>query len=222
MLKEYNSRTEGISMASGAQIAANRRNAEKSTGPRTGEGKAKVARNALRHGFRAEKVMTFDEESADFEAFLAEQRAAFAPTDAIEEQLVERISLCAWRLRRICRVEADIMECWRKADIGVREDIGIGAAFDSDPNEMSALSRYEAALDRAFNRAYLALERRQARGRGEIVHAPIAVSVTGFRPVAPAGEPAAKSENFQTKPISLEESAREVVTTAIESHSSTG
>src|ERR1700741_4995995 len=100
-------------MTSEAQRAANRRNAEKSTGPKTERGKETVARNALRHGFRAEKILTFDEKSADFEAFVEEQRAAYEPADAIEDQLVERIALCAWRLRRITRVEADIMECWR-------------------------------------------------------------------------------------------------------------
>jgi hypothetical protein len=194
-------------MASEAQLAANRRNAEKSTGPRTEEGKAKVARNALRHGLRAEKVVIFDEKSADLEAFVAEQRAAYQPADAVEDQLVERIALCAWRLRRIYRAEADIMECWRKADIGVREDIDIAAAFDSDPNEMSALSRYEASLDRSLNRAYVQLERRQARRRGEAVSAPIAVSVTGFRSVTRAREAAAQNEICRTKPISQSESA---------------
>jgi hypothetical protein len=209
-------------MASEAQIAANRRNADKSTGPRTEDGKAKVTRNALRHGLRAEKVLTFDEASGDFQVFLDEQRAAFEPEDAIEEQLVERIAFCAWRLRRIYRVEADIIDGCRDSDYRGLEELDIGAAFDSCPSEMSVLSRYETALDRAFDRAYLALERRQARRRGEAVPAPVAVSVTGFRSVQRAGGGAERSENFRTKPISLEESAREVVTTAIESHSSTG
>lgn len=209
-------------MTSEAQIAANRRNAEKSTGPRTEDGKAKVARNALRHGLRAEKVMTFDEKSADFETFLDEQRAAFEPADAIEEQLVERIAFCAWRLRRIYRVEADLIDGCRDSDYRGLEELDIGAVFDSCASEMSALSRYETALDRAFNRAYLALERRQAKRRGELVPAPIAVSVTGFRSVQRAGGDGNRSENFRTKPISPEESAHEVVTTAIESHSSSG
>lgn len=194
-------------MTTDAQLAANRRNAEKSTGPKTERGKETVARNALRHGLRAEKGLTFDEKSADFEAFFDGQREAFEPADAIEEQLVERIALCAWRLRRIYRVEADVMECWRKADIGVREDLDIGAAFDSDPNEMSTLSRYEAALDRALHRAYVMLERRQARRRGEAVPAPLTIAVTGFRGTVRAEEAAAQSENCRTKPILPAESA---------------
>jgi hypothetical protein len=193
-------------MASEKQIAANRRNAEKSTGPTTGAGKAAVARNALRHGLRAEKVLTFDETGGDFQAFLDEQRAAFDPADAIEEQLVERIAFCAWRLRRIYRVEADIIDGCRDNDYRGLDELDIGAAFDSCPSEMSVLSRYETALDRAFNRAYLALERRQARRRGEAVPAPIAVSVTGFRSVQRAEGSAERSENFRTKPILSDDS----------------
>ena len=188
-------------MTTEAQRAANRRNAAKSTGPTTEHGKETVARNALRHGLRAEKVLTFDEANADFQAFLDGQREAFEPADAIEEQLVERIAMCAWRLRRIYRAEADVMDCWRNADIGVREDLDIGAAFDSDPNEMSALSRYEAALDRSFNRAYVMLERRQAKRRGKNVPAPLTVAVAGFRGTVRAEAIGATTENFQTKPI---------------------
>lgn len=208
-------------MASENQISANRRNAEKSTGPRTEAGKAKVARNALRHGLRAEKVTAFDESDADFVAFHAAQRDAFAPADDIEEQLVERIALCAWRLRRIYRIEAEMFTAFRRTSPQFH-DTEIATVFDVAADEMIKVSRYETSLDRGFNRAYLALERRQARRRGEIVPAPIAVAVTGFRPVTPGGEAAAKSENFRTKPISPGESASEIVTTPIESHSSNG
>ena len=48
-------------MASDAQIEANRANAQKSTGPRTAEGKAKVAPNAIKHGLLAEQVVVKDE-----------------------------------------------------------------------------------------------------------------------------------------------------------------
>ena len=194
-------------MASEAQIAANRRNAEKSTGPRTEEGKAKVARNALSHGLRAEKVVTFDETGGDFQAFLAEQRAALEPADAIEEQLVERIAFCAWRLRRIYRLEAHIIDSWHTPASLDEEDWGTEESLDANPYEISTLARYESAVDRALNRAYVMLERRQARRRGEVVPAPIAVSVTGFRSVTRTEEAAAKKEICRTKPISLEESA---------------
>jgi hypothetical protein len=208
-------------MTSEAKIAANRRNAEKSTGPKSVFGKAKVARNALRHGLRAEKLTAFDEQEGDFLAFHEAQRAAFEPVDDIEEQLVERIAVCAWRLRRIYRVEAEMFTAFRRTSPQFH-DTEIATVFDVAAQKMILVSRYETALDRGFNRAYLALERRQARRRGEAVPAPIAVSVTSFRNVLRVGGDADGRENFQTKPNSLEESAGDVVTTSIESHSSSG
>ena len=44
-------------MASPAQLAANRRNAQKSTGPRTAEGKKRASLNALKHGMTAKTVV---------------------------------------------------------------------------------------------------------------------------------------------------------------------
>ena len=71
-------------MASEAQIAANRRNGAKSTGPRTARGKTAVGRNALRHGLTAERVVCFDETEADFAAF-----AASAPDMATDPENYE-------------------------------------------------------------------------------------------------------------------------------------
>lgn len=102
-------------MASEAKRAANRRNAEKSTGPKSVFGKTRSAQNALRHGLRARKVISFDEREPDFLAFHAELRESLDPADAIEEYLVERIAICAWRLRRMYRVEAELIDGWRNA-----------------------------------------------------------------------------------------------------------
>jgi len=93
-------------MASEEQIAANRRNAQKSTGPRTEEGKAASSRNAIRHGLASAQLILFDERPEDFEAFYDDLRTAHAPADAVEDGLVERIALASWRLRRVWRAEA--------------------------------------------------------------------------------------------------------------------
>ncbi len=85
-------------MATAAQIAANRRNALKSTGPRTAAGKAVSSRNALRHGLRARATVVLDEDPRDFEAFGAELRAALAPRDGREELLAETVVHAAWRM----------------------------------------------------------------------------------------------------------------------------
>jgi hypothetical protein len=198
-------------MASEAQIAANMRNAEKSTGPRTEQGKAKVAGNALRHGLRAQTLTAFDERDGDFVAFHEAQRAAFEPVGDVEEQLVERIALCAWRLRRVYRVEAEMFTAFRHTHPQFH-DTEMATVFDVAADKMINISRYETALDRAFHRAFVMLERRQAKRRGEDVPAPIAVAVTAFRPVARTGAAVATSENFRTKPILPGESAGDAET----------
>ena len=208
-------------MTSEAKRAANRRNAENSTGPRTVRGKALSAQNALRHGLRARKVISFDESEPDFLAFHAEQRAAFEPADAVEEHLVERIAMCAWRLRRLYRVEAEMFGCWKDVTLGRIEDLVIGAVFEYRPENMARISRYEIAVDRALHRAYVMLERRQARRRGEAVPAPIAVEIGGEIPGLAAVEELerrrAQHENYQTKPNPPGESEGEAETSLIES-----
>jgi hypothetical protein len=84
-------------MATAAQIAANRRNALKSTGPRTAAGKAASSRNALRHGLRARSAVVLGEDLRDFERFRAELRAALAPRGGREERLAETVVHAAWR-----------------------------------------------------------------------------------------------------------------------------
>jgi len=167
-------------MTTPSQLAANRSNAQKSTGPRTSAGKAAAAANALRHGLSAKRLVVGDERWLDFMEFHDEMRTALAPGDAVEEQLVERIVLCAWRLRRVgpaeagaTTVQARHIDTWDKA---ARAAVG----FTHAASRLDAITRYEAALERTFRRASLMLERRQARRVGEPVPAPITVEVGGF------------------------------------------
>lgn len=91
------------------QAAANRRNARQSTGPRTPEGKAHAARNALTHGMSARAVLLPDESTEAYVAFRYGLFAALAPEGALEVLLAERVTAAAWRLQRALRIEADIV-----------------------------------------------------------------------------------------------------------------
>lgn len=95
-------------MVTKKQRASNRRNAQKSTGPKTAVGKNRAKFNALKHGLTAEQITVFDERPEDFENFHLGLVAALTPIGALEEQLVERIAVCAWRLRRVYRIEANL------------------------------------------------------------------------------------------------------------------
>ncbi len=186
-------------MTSPARTAANRRNAAKSTGPRTAAGKAIAARNALRHGLTAKQVVLFDEAPKDFAAFHAELHAALDPADAFEEALAERIASCAWRLRRVGWIEAALLNN-ASSHVGTSAAYGteVGVGFSRVAPEMAVLSRYESTLDRALRQAEMQLERRQARRRGEVVPPPVAVAVTGLDFATDGGE---KIKICETKPI---------------------
>lgn len=215
-------------MTTDAQRAANRRNAEHSTGPKSARGKAAVAKNGLRHGLRARKVISFDESEPDFIAFYADVRVTLEPADAVEEHLVERIAMCAWRLRRLYRVEAEMFDAFHNPEPRRLQDLVIGAVFEACPDTMARLSRYEIAIDRALHRAFVMLERRQARRRGEHVEPPLAVEISGEVEGLAAVEELERlreaqlealreSENFQAKPISSIESGAAPESEAAES-----
>jgi hypothetical protein len=187
-------------MASKAQIAANRRNAAKGTGPKTAAGKAVASRNALRHGLTAEQVVLFDEAAENFASFHAELRAAYEPADAVEEELVERIVVCAWRLRRVARAESGLIDEAVERLKGWRiENIKYGRAFGNAGYGLGRLAHYESAIDRALRRAQMQLERRQAQRRGEAVAPPLAVAVAGLEG---ADDLAEKIKIDKTNPIS--------------------
>src|SRR5260221_13669980 len=154
-------------MASEAQVAANRRNAGRSTGPRTEAGKAAVSRNALRPGLPAEEVVLFDEDAEDLARFHDELRRALDPADEVEEELVERIVLCAWRLRRVVRIEAGLFNSAADQIRRWGTEFGLGPTFGKAAFDLGTASRYEASLDRSMPRAYSTLEHRKAPRRGE-------------------------------------------------------
>ena len=92
-------------MASRKQVAANRRNAKKSTGPRTLKGKAKSSGNALKHGILAEHTVGPGESRERFEAFRGRIVGSLQPVEGIEALLASRVVDCAWRLRRVLRFQ---------------------------------------------------------------------------------------------------------------------
>ena len=93
-------------MASDRQIAANRENAQKSTGPKTPEGRAAVRLNGLKHGLSAETIVVMGEDPADFEALHDSLRAEHQPATPTEEILVRQLAVAAWRQLRFFRMEA--------------------------------------------------------------------------------------------------------------------
>ena len=87
-------------MATKAQILANRRNAQKSTGPCTSEGKTAAAQNSVKHGLLAHQTVINSESQADFDLYREQMLAELAPATPMESMLAERIVTLSWRLKR--------------------------------------------------------------------------------------------------------------------------
>src|SRR5215813_2438266 len=99
----------GLSMASQKQIEANRKNALKSTGAKTEEGKAMVRFNAVTHGLTAETaVIPFVENPEDWEAHREGILESLSPVGHLETILAERIAMLIWRLGRANRYEREL------------------------------------------------------------------------------------------------------------------
>jgi hypothetical protein len=97
-------------MTSVRQIEANRRNARKSTGPITEEGKQRSRCNAVRHGLMAETVIGALEDAEDYKAFEAAITADYDAQSAVERELVLRLASLLWRLRRATTMETGLFE----------------------------------------------------------------------------------------------------------------
>ncbi|MHC4741001.1 MAG: hypothetical protein ACYS8Z_03770 [Planctomycetota bacterium] len=92
-------------MATNAQIEANRKNAKKSTGPKTPQGKAAVAQNAIKHGLTATRDVVITENKADFNAHRDALMQDLNPQTPTESILAQRIISLSWRLRRAVNIQ---------------------------------------------------------------------------------------------------------------------
>ncbi len=96
-------------MASDKQIAANRRNAQKSTGPRTDAGKTRSRANAVTHGLNIHIETLPDDEKEVFEQRVTAWNATLQPCTSYEVELVRRLAGFSWRLDRADRVQAALI-----------------------------------------------------------------------------------------------------------------
>src|SRR5450756_2933455 len=126
-------------MSSLKQIEANRRNAFKSTGPTTPEGKDRSRCNAVRHGLTAETVIAAVEDAEDYQAFEATVIADYDAESAVERELVLRLASVLWRLRRATGIETALFESVTsepgKVEYGSSSPTLVEAADLSDRNQ---------------------------------------------------------------------------------------
>jgi len=102
--------------------AANAKNALRSKGPRTAAGKARAARNRITHGLLSREVLLPGEDRKKFEALTEGLRRCFQPKDMYEGILVDIITREVWKMRRLGRMEVDILS-WRPSQTPIGEGI---------------------------------------------------------------------------------------------------
>ncbi|HEY3841269.1 MAG TPA: hypothetical protein VGL72_32080 [Bryobacteraceae bacterium] len=130
-------------MATLKQIAANRANAKKSTGPCTPQGKAKASLNAISHGFAGGVHFLRDEDPNEFYALQDDLVREYQPATHTEQILIEKMVLNQWLSLRATRLQG--------ITLSSREP------WNPIPNELGLLIRYQTAADRAFHKAHAEL-----------------------------------------------------------------
>ena len=154
-------------MPTNAQIKANRKNAKKSTGPRTEEGKTRSAKNALKHGLLARDTVMPGEDPADFDRQLSALEADIQPANSLEFELVRQIADAQWRMRRLTRLETGFLAAAvddQRRHLEKRrpdelcpgydgETLLLGSAMLDRTQAFVHLARYDGHLSRRFFRA---------------------------------------------------------------------
>ena len=157
-------------MASQKQIDANRRNAQKSTGPITEAGKAVARFNALRHGMTAESAVLPYEDHLAYAMLREALLSHYAPANIAEELLVDVVANSYWRLLRARRVETSTMKLGIQAlkqrnglnpAPSTKDDDALAVFFTDDNDNMRNQERYHGTIERSYFRAVETLRKVQ-------------------------------------------------------------
>jgi hypothetical protein len=93
-------------MSKEKKTASNRKNAQKSTGPKSAAGKEIVSQNARTHGLLSRNLIIEGESQEEFSELLSLLADEFEPVGLVEHALVERVGIALWRQRRLVRAES--------------------------------------------------------------------------------------------------------------------
>jgi hypothetical protein len=146
------------------KIEANRRNAKKSTGPKTSVGKTMSSWNSRRHGLLSKWLPTiFGQRKKQFTRLLKNLQRDLEPIGTLEEILVEKIAQEYWRLG---------VAAWHEAEALSREHGFKGSSI-------STIVRYQTTINRQLFQAMNQLERLQRLRKGDNVPAPLNLQVLG-------------------------------------------
>lgn len=166
------------------KVEANRRNAQKSTGPITATGKKTVSRNAVKHGIFAQELLIADRDSKEtrqeFDDLFRVISEYYEPVGFLEELWVSKIAICMWRTRRVLRYEAgniamalaqrrfnlqgpDLMKLFDHVPSSAEINAIVDHLSLPQRSETDLIIRYGTMLDKELRNAVAELDKLQAR-----------------------------------------------------------
>lgn len=137
-----------------------------STGPRTLGGKERSKHNAIKHGIFSKVVVLKDEPRATFHTLLNGLFQDLQPQGELQQILVEKIATLIWRYRRLIAAEAEMSESLELSGL-------TATRWTTD-----VLLRYEASVERGFDRALTEFERSRRMQMGEPIPPPIKLDIS--------------------------------------------
>ena len=172
-------------MATPNQIAANKENSQKSTGPKTAEGKAASSLNRLSHGFASHATIIPGENHEEFKALVTGLMSEHQLSTDPEQILVEKMALHQWLSLRAFSLQGKVF---------------LGQTLSGDkfgiPKDLGLLIRYQTSAERAFHRAHTDLVKTQKeRKKSEI----------GFEPqtAGQSADPPPAQPKTEPKPVNI-------------------
>ena len=141
-----------------AQLAANRANAQSSTGPKTEQGKLVSSHNALKTGLTGRTIVLPTDDVAAYQSLVALINRKFAPANDIEQNLTQTIADTEWRLLRIPTLESGFYALGR-------HELAADCAHEPDPTLRATM--LEAHIFRTYQKDLrnLALQERRLRNQ---------------------------------------------------------
>ena len=157
-------------MISEKQLEANRRNAQRSTGPRTEGGKKASALNARRHNLTGQVTAMTDADRIMHDAFSASIIESLAPEGAMETQLAQRIATDSWRLNRLSAIEDNLYALGHSAhsdDIEtehpeIHAALTAAKVFQEESKQLQLLTLYDQRINRNIQKNLAMLRALQA------------------------------------------------------------
>ncbi len=144
------------------QLEANRRNALKSTGPRTPEGKLRASRNAVTHGLTARHAVLSIEDRDEYETLRAALIAEHQPVGVQELLLVTQVAAAFQRIQRIHLAQVALFEQHLDEDESATGGATLANSMTRHAAAYDVLRRYEATANSVYFRSLNQLLKLQA------------------------------------------------------------